>query len=491
MAIKMSKSVKVVLGAAGAAAVIILILKFKGGGGGGGEEKSHIAVNTAPSGANIYINGTYAGKSPGSFEVSAGSYTVKAQLAGYNDATQSVTVAAGETKNVNITLTPAGGGGKGHIQVNTTPTGANIYINDAYAGKSPGSFEVSAGSYTVKAQLSGYNDATQSVTVAAGETKNVNITLTASGGGGGEITYDFSCNQPTVTPDPVQLGQPVLIKCPIVSHCNKTVQVRVRMEVAESSWLPAPGDLLDTQTSDYVTVDPEQTVTFNFTHNTKGAAGSKDISVFPQVDGQDKPGGNHFDDAFHVTEGKGHIQVNTTPTGANIYINDAYAGKSPGSFEVSAGSYTVKAQLSGYNDATQSVTVAAGETKNVNITLTASGGGGELTVQLYQPRVAPEPSQMGRQVDIFCPIGFVGGKATDLVEVKIRIAESSFWPAPGDELKVFSAYMQVSPGETQEIVATWTTTGAHGSKDVTVEVYSYPGKVLLEANHFDDAFHVI
>ena len=330
-----------------------------------------------------------------------------------------------------------GGGGEenGYIAVSTTPSGANILINGTYAGTSPGSFEVSPGSYTIKARLSGYNDSSQTVTVAAGETKTVNLTLTASGGGGnggdgdggdggGGTTYDFSCNQPIITPNSVPLGQSLLIQCPIVSHCSAPVQVRVRMEIAESSILPSPGNLLDTQYSAYLTVNPEQTITFSFTHHTTGAIGSKDISVFPQVAGQDKPGWNHFDDAFHVTEAGG------------------------------------------------------------------GNGGGPLTIQLGQPRVIPEPSNMGSMVDIFCPIGFTGGNVGNVVLVKIHIAESSFLPWPGDELKVFSGYMSVTPGETHEILATWTTSGAHGSKDVTVEVFSYPGNQLLESNNFDDAFHV-
>jgi hypothetical protein len=313
--------------------------------------------------------------------------------------------------------------GKGYIVVNTTPSGASISINGTITGTSPGTLDVDPGTYNILVRLTGYNDATRTVSVVSNETKTLNITLTVkSGGGGGAVTLSFSCNQPAVTPDNAPLGTTVQIACPVVSYCSATVQARVRMQVAEASIWASPGTLLEEQVSAYQQIAPNQTRNFTFTHVTRGAVGSKDITIIIEVNDQEAPGGNHFDDAFHVTEAGG------------------------------------------------------------------GGGGSQLSIQLGQPRVLPEPSVMGSMVDIFCPISFIGGQTGDVVMVKIHIAESSFLPWPGDELKVFSGNMVVAPGETQEILATWTTSGAHGSKDVTVEVYL--ANNLIESNHFDDAFHV-
>jgi hypothetical protein len=111
----------------------------------------------------------------------------------------------------------------------------------------------------------------------------------------------FSCNQPIVTPDNAPLGTTVQIACPIVSWCNGTVSARVRMQVSESSWLPWPGDLLEEQVSDYQDISPGQTKNYTFPWVSTGAIGSKDVSVFIEVNDQEAPGGNHFDDALHVT----------------------------------------------------------------------------------------------------------------------------------------------------------------------------------------------
>lgn len=115
------------------------------------------------------------------------------------------------------------------------------------------------------------------------------------------LSLNFYCLQPQVTPDNAPLGTTVQITCPVVSQCNGTVSARVRMQVAESSWLPSPGDILDTQVSPYQDINPGETKDFTFNHTTRGATGSKDILVYIEVEGQEGPGGNHFDDAFHVT----------------------------------------------------------------------------------------------------------------------------------------------------------------------------------------------
>jgi hypothetical protein len=115
------------------------------------------------------------------------------------------------------------------------------------------------------------------------------------------VSLGFYCLQPVVTPDYAPLGTTVQIQCPIVSECNGKVKARVRMQVCESSiWAP-PGDLLEEKISAYQDMAPGETVEFSFTHITRGAKGSKDVNVYIEVNDKEAPGGNNFDDAFHVT----------------------------------------------------------------------------------------------------------------------------------------------------------------------------------------------
>lgn len=72
-------------------------------------DKAHVVVNTTPPGATVIFGGKTVGLSPITIELSAGTYSIQLALAGYNTVTTSVTVSAGETKTLNVTMTLAGG----------------------------------------------------------------------------------------------------------------------------------------------------------------------------------------------------------------------------------------------------------------------------------------------------------------------------------------------------------------------------------------------
>jgi hypothetical protein len=75
-----------------------------------------------------------------------------------------------------------------------------------------------------------------------------------------------------------------------------------------------------------------------------------------------------------VAAEKGTIIINTTPAGAMVSINGVQQGISPITLSVDAGTYSITIQLSGYNDISTSVTVAAGETHTLNASMTLAGG---------------------------------------------------------------------------------------------------------------------
>jgi len=68
------------------------------------------------------------------------------------------------------------------------------------------------------------------------------------------------------------------------------------------------------------------------------------------------------------------IIVNSTPTGADIYLDNNYFGKTNSSYEITAGTHTLKLTLPGYYDYTETFSISQGEAKTFNITLTAPTG---------------------------------------------------------------------------------------------------------------------
>ncbi len=63
--------------------------------------------------------------------------------------------------------------------------------------------------------------------------------------------------------------------------------------------------------------------------------------------------------------GQATLQVNSTPSGAQVYVDGVYKGVTPLSLPVAAGTHTVTVRLPGYPDATKSVTVQAGTVHTV------------------------------------------------------------------------------------------------------------------------------
>ncbi|MBI2543065.1 MAG: PEGA domain-containing protein [Candidatus Aenigmarchaeota archaeon] len=75
----------------------------------------------------------------------------------------------------------------------------------------------------------------------------------------------------------------------------------------------------------------------------------------------------------------GNLSTASTPTNANVYVNNTYRGTTPINISLSAGIYAVNLTKSGYLNYTTTVTIAAGETRNLIAALTPSGTAEPLT----------------------------------------------------------------------------------------------------------------
>jgi len=66
--------------------------------------KATLKIHSKPFGAEVYINGTYRGKTPLTIKLEPGRYTVRVTEEGYEDYTTTVTLEAGETKEITVQL---------------------------------------------------------------------------------------------------------------------------------------------------------------------------------------------------------------------------------------------------------------------------------------------------------------------------------------------------------------------------------------------------
>ena len=288
-----------------------------------------VSVSSTPTGARIYLDGTDTGYiTPRTLSgVSAGSHTVRCSMTGYTDTSQTVTVIAGRTSTVRLTLThqaPV----TGSVSVSSTPTGARIYLDGTDTGYiTPRTLAgVPAGSHTVSCSMTGYTDTSQTVTVIAGRTSTVRLTLTRQAPVTGSVSVSSTPTGATVSLDGKSTGSKTPVTLTGISAGSHTVSCRM---------------------TGYT--DASQTVTVS-AGQTTGV-----VLNLP---------------ALGTTTGS--IYVTSTPTRALVYLDGKYLGVyTPTTIsKVSAGTHTIRLTKSGYKDITQVVAVTAGTTSPVSAVFT-------------------------------------------------------------------------------------------------------------------------
>lgn len=146
-----------------------------------GIARGSIHFVTVPVGADIYLDGSPQGViTPVTVtDIPAGSHSFTLKLAGYNDFTGNATVTGGSVYEVYVVLTPATPGA-GALYVFSIPMAADITIDGQPKNlQTPATItNLTAGSHEVKLSKTGYQDLIQTVTITAGTTTYLNVSLT-------------------------------------------------------------------------------------------------------------------------------------------------------------------------------------------------------------------------------------------------------------------------------------------------------------------------
>jgi hypothetical protein len=157
----------------------------------------NVEISSIPSEAMVYIDNAYTNKNtPASVSnLGAGSHTYKLVLDGYKDATGTFSIIAGNVTPVDVTMV-AIIATTGTLQITSAPSNAKVLIDGKDSNKiTPAIIDgLSEGTHTYGLTLVGYKDAGAIVSIVAGQTKTVNVTLeqtgttpTATGAGIGTI----------------------------------------------------------------------------------------------------------------------------------------------------------------------------------------------------------------------------------------------------------------------------------------------------------------
>ncbi len=141
------------------------------------ERHSSIIVTSEPVGADIYLNGTFKGKTTEKgltiSRLKFGQYSVSARLSGYHEVSKTVNLQDPNPVELNLKLAPA----SGFLSVLTEPDGALAYANEQQIGTTPLFIELPPNRYSLVISKKNYRDWTNYIQISPNETTYVSETL--------------------------------------------------------------------------------------------------------------------------------------------------------------------------------------------------------------------------------------------------------------------------------------------------------------------------
>jgi hypothetical protein len=150
-----------------------------------------LQIDSTPGGAAIFLNNNYQGSTLVKGEafdlnqLTPGTYTLKLTLPDYQPYTQTIIVSEGMVYDTHVIMVPVTPGPTpdttGEILVRSSPSGANIYLDNAYRGITPLTLvDIPQGSHAIVLKMNGYQNWQSSVNVQGGIVTDLSGTLSPS-----------------------------------------------------------------------------------------------------------------------------------------------------------------------------------------------------------------------------------------------------------------------------------------------------------------------
>jgi serine/threonine protein kinase len=138
-------------------------------------------VSSTPPGAEIFINGAIqAGHTPVTLPLAAGQFNLVLRMNGFEPFAGQVQVKDNVQTVMNVKMIPRAVPHAAWAQVNTTPKGAEIFVDGTSTGKtSPARVQIVSGDHILVMKLTGYQPSRRAVEVSEGGTVTINEALKA------------------------------------------------------------------------------------------------------------------------------------------------------------------------------------------------------------------------------------------------------------------------------------------------------------------------
>lgn len=139
-----------------------------------------VSVSTDPIGAEVFVDGELAGRTPATLELEAGEHEIEARLTGHNAWRDKVLVEADAPQTLPpITLAPA----DGRIQLASEPAEASVNVNGEFRGRTPLTLRLAPGRvHEIVLTKAGHEDARRELSVAADSGRSLTVELVAQYG---------------------------------------------------------------------------------------------------------------------------------------------------------------------------------------------------------------------------------------------------------------------------------------------------------------------
>ncbi len=268
-----------------------------------------ISVSSNPSGALIYVDGIYVGNAPVTTSIDTGNHYVVGYLNGQSES-QMVNVNSGQTASVFLQFSQQ----TATLNVNSNPSGADVYIDNQYKGQSPVSMSLNPGTYTLKLQKAGYETYNEQFNLSTTLTKNINLTPTVK-------NYDISFS-----------SNPSGAKIYINNQYKGTTPKSLTLEEGNYT-----AKLSMNGYEDY-------TETINLDRNI-----SRNITLNP-------------------IQQNYNLSVSSNPSGASIYLNNSYYGQTPMTVSLIEGNYNLQLQMNGYDNYSETINLNRNISRNITLT---------------------------------------------------------------------------------------------------------------------------
>jgi len=279
------------------------------------ESYAFLSVNSTPSGASVYLNGTFIGFTPiVNYKVLPGRYKLGLLKDGFLPYSKTLNVTGNNSISLNITLTSE----KGHMSIFSNPPSASVYIDNKFIGVTPLRISLSPGIHELLISKKGYIPSKEEIEIKSGDDLVIKRTLIPQNS---TITITSNIPNATVYIDNEMVGNTPLTNFTLRSG-NHTIKI------SKEGYFPF----------------------------------YKNVTILP---------GTNVKVTATLNAIPGIISVMSNIENASIYLNGTLIGKTPlNMYKVKAGKYTITVMAAGYSNFSKTISVAPNSSIKIEATLT-------------------------------------------------------------------------------------------------------------------------